>query len=344
MRSFVLGVLLACIATSGFAFGSPIKSDSPREYIVTRGDTLWDISNRFLKSPWLWPEIWHANAQIHNPHLIFPGDVISLVYIEGRPRLTIVRRGESGRTIKLSPKVRILPAESAIPAIPLQAIDSFLNNSRIFNNMQEMEAAPYVFATKQQRIIAGTGDRIYARGQVKALYGRTLGVYRSGKVISDPVSGELLGVVAIDIANAAMVKTSSDVATLRLIDSNKEVRAGDRVLPADTFSQTTTFFPRAPDAPVEGAVVSVLDGVDRVGRLNTVIINKGLREGLKQGDLLTVHKSLLVKDPVSGQNVQLPPERVGMIMVYRPFEKLSYGIVLSANEDISIGDNIKSPE
>ncbi|MET4692298.1 LysM peptidoglycan-binding domain-containing protein [Endozoicomonas lisbonensis] len=344
MRSFVLGVLLACIAISGSAFESPIKPDSPREYIVTRGDTLWDISNRFLKSPWLWPEIWHANAQIHNPHLIFPGDVISLVYVDGRPRLTIVRRGESGRTIKLSPKVRTLPAESAIPAIPLQAIDSFLNNSRIFNNMQEMEAAPYVFATKQQRIIAGTGDRIYARGQVKALYGRTLGVYRSGKVISDPVSGELLGVVAIDIANAAMVKTSSDVATLRLIDSNMEVRAGDRVLPADTFSQMTAFFPRAPDAPVEGAVVSVLDGVDRVGRLNTVIINKGLREGLKQGDLLTVHKSLLVKDPVSGQNIQLPPERVGMIMVYRPFEKLSYGIVLLANEDISIGDNIKSPE
>ena len=141
MKNFVLGVLLTCVASSGFAFEGPIKSDSPREYIVTRGDTLWDISNRFLKSPWLWPEIWHANAQIHNPHLIFPGDVISLVYIEGRPRLTIVRRGESGRTIKLSPKVRTLPAESAIPAIPLQAIDSFLNSSRIFTNMQEMEAA-----------------------------------------------------------------------------------------------------------------------------------------------------------------------------------------------------------
>ncbi|AMO54294.1 hypothetical protein GZ77_22205 [Endozoicomonas montiporae] len=344
MRNFILGVLLTCITASGFAIDSPIKSDSPREYVVTQGDTLWDISNRFLKSPWLWPEIWHANSQIHNPHLIFPGDVISLVYIDGRPRLTIVRRGESGRTIKLSPKIRTLPAESAIPAIPLQAIDSFLRDSRIFNNMQELESAPYIFATKQQKIIAGDGDKVYARGRVNTLQGRTLGVYRSGDVISDPTSGELLGVVAMDIANAAMLKTASDIATLRVLNSNREVRAGDRVLPADTFSQATTFFPRAPDAPVEGSVVSVVDGVDRVGRYSTVIINKGLREGLKQGDILTVHKSLLVKDPLSGQNIKLPPERVGMIMVYRPFEKLSYGIVLSANEDITIGDNIKSPE
>ena len=344
MRSFILGVLLTCVAASGFAYESPIKPDSPRDYVVTKGDTLWDISNRFLKSPWLWPEIWHANTQIHNPHLIFPGDVISLVYIDGRPRLTIVRRGESGRTIKLSPKIRTLPAEAAIPAIPLKAINSFLKSSRIFNNLQEMESAPYVFASRQQRIIAGEGDRIYARGRVNTLQGRSLGVYRSGEVISDPLSGELLGVVAMDIANAAMVKTSNDVATLRLVTSNKEVRSGDRVLPADNFSQTTTFFPRAPDAPVEGAVVSVLDGVHKAGQYNTVIINKGLREGLKPGDILTIHKSLLVKDPISGQNVKLPPERVGMVMVYRPFEKLSYGIVLSSLEDISIGDYIKSPE
>ena len=344
MRSFVLGVLLMCAATSGFAIESPIKPDSPRDYVVTKGDTLWDISNRFLKSPWLWPEIWHANNQIHNPHLIFPGDVISMVYIDGRPRLTIVRRGESGRTIKLSPKIRTLPAESAIPAIPLQAINSFLKSSRIFNNLQEMEAAPYVFAAKQQRIIAGEGDRVYARGRVNTLQGRTLGVYRSGDVISDPLSGELLGVVAMDIANAAVVKTTNDIATLRVVSSNKEIRPGDRVLPSDNFSQTTTFFPRAPDAPVEGAVVSVVDAVNKAGRFNTVIINKGMREGLKPGDILTVHKSLMVKDPISGQNIKLPPERVGMVMIYRPFEKLSYGIVLSSLEDISIGDYIKSPE
>lgn len=344
MRSFVLGVLLLCLTSIGYSYESPIKPDSPRDYVVTKGDTLWDISNRFLKSPWLWPEIWHANTQIHDPHLIFPGDVISMVYIDGRPKLTIIRRGESGRTIKLSPKIRTLPAATAIPIIPLKAIKAFLKSSRIFNNLEEMESAPYVFASRQERIISGAGDKVYARGRVDDLQGRKLGVYRSGERISDPVNGELLGVIALDIANASLVKTSSDIATLKIITSNKEVRPGDRVLPVGNFAQTTTFFPRVPDRPIAGVVVSVLESNKKVGRYNTLIINKGLREGLKQGDIFAVYKHLMAKDPLTGKSIKLPQEKVGMVMIYRPFEKLSYGIVLSALEEITIGDSLKSPE
>ena len=344
MRSIVLGIWMLCLTATGYSYESPIKADSPQEYVVVKGDTLWDISNRFLKSPWLWPEIWHANAQIHNPDMIFPGDVVSLVYIDGRARLTIVRRGQKGRTVKLSPKIRTMPAEAAIPAIPLKAINSFLMGSRIFNSKQALLSAPYVFASNQNRIITGVGDKVYVKGRVGTLQGRNLGVYRSGVTILDPASGEMLGIVAHDVANASMVTSAQNIATLKVLSSKKEIRPGDRVMPADTFKQVTSFFPRAPDAPIQGAIVSVMDAARNVGRYNTVIINKGQREGLQPGDVLTVHKSLMVKDPISGVNTKLPSERVGMVMVYRPFEKLSYGIVLTAMQDISVGDQLKSPE
>ncbi|WP_422139400.1 LysM peptidoglycan-binding domain-containing protein [Endozoicomonas sp. ALC020] len=342
MRSIVLGVLLLCLSSSGIAYESPIKSDSPRDYMVKKGDTLWEISNRFLKSPWLWPEIWHANPQIHNPHLIFPGDLVSLVYIDGRPRLTIVRRGESGRTIKLSPKVRTLPAESAIPAIPLSAIDAFLKSSRVFTSKRALESAPYIFASRQERIITGAGDKVYVRGQIGSL-DKSLDILRAGDVLKDPDSGEVLGIIGHQVADASLQKVDNGIASLKIQTSQREVRPGDKVVPADTFSLQTTFFPRAPDAPVEGKIVSVVDGVKKVGQFNSVIINRGIREGLRQGDILNAYKNLKVKDQISGEMVNLPPERAGMIMIYRTFEKVSYGIVLTAYEEIGVGDTLKSP-
>ena len=138
MRRFALAGILLCMSTLGLALDSPIKTDSPSRYTVEKGDTLWDISTTFLDSPWLWPEIWHANPQIENPHLIFPGDVISLVYINGQPRLMISSRGQSGRTIKLSPKVRVMPGESAIPAIPLSAVQSYLQGGHVFSSEEQL--------------------------------------------------------------------------------------------------------------------------------------------------------------------------------------------------------------
>ena len=344
MKSVFLGLFLLCLTSSGIAYESPIKPDSPVEYTVKKGDTLWDISNRFLKSPWLWPELWHSNEQIHNPHLIFPGDVISLVYVEGRPKITVVRRGETGRTIKLNPKIRIMPTESAIPAIPHEAVSSFLKNSRVINNSAEMERAPYVLGTRQGRIASGAGDRIYAKGKVDGLHGRKLGIFRQGTAITNPDTNELLGIVAQDVAGATMVKATGGVATLKLVSSRSEVRPGDRVLPSDPPTQMTSFFPRAPDAPIAGKVAFVLGPEERAGKFHSVILNRGMREGLRKGDLLMVLKSGVMTDPMTGKDVYLPAEKVAMVMVYRSFEKLSYGIVLSSVEDIHVGDSIKSPE
>ena len=347
MRSIVLGAFLSGLislgfVTEGMANNSPIRVDSPKNYQVKKGDTLWEISSRFLRSPWMWPEIWHANPQIHNPHLIFPGDVVSLVYIDGKPRLTIARRGESGRTIKLSPRVRTLPGDSAIPAVPLSTINSFLSLNRIFDTLQDIESAPYIFASRQERIISGAGDKVYARGRVDAVSGN-MSIYRPGAAVTDPESGELLGVIGHDVADSSVMNVTDGVASLRITKSRREVLPGDRVLPEADFSQLTTFHPSAPDAPIDGKILAVLGGVKKIGKYSSVMINKGQREGLKQGDVLIIRKNIAVKDQITGEMVTLPPERAGMLMIYRPFEKLSYGIVLTALEEISVGDQLKNP-
>mgnify|MGYP002715740889 CR=1 FL=1 len=167
MRKSLLALLL--VAAGGLAQAGlvqaevQLKDGHPDRYTVVKGDTLWDISGKFLSLPWKWPELWHANPQIENPHLIYPGDTLSLVYIDGQPRL-MLNRGASRGTIKLSPKVRSTPMAEAIPTIPLEAINSFLLSNRIVNSAEEFAAQPYIVAGRQESVIAGAGDRIYGRG------------------------------------------------------------------------------------------------------------------------------------------------------------------------------------
>ncbi len=163
MRKSLVALLL--LAASGLAQAQvDLREGHPDRYTVVRGDTLWDISGKFLRQPWKWPELWHANPQIQNPHLIYPGDTLSLVYVDGQPRL-VLNRGESRGTIKLSPKIRSTPIAEAIPTIPLDKINSFLLANRIVDDEKTFTSAPYIVAGNAERIVSGTGDRIYARGK-----------------------------------------------------------------------------------------------------------------------------------------------------------------------------------
>ena len=136
LKQTILACLLATLSQAAMADQLRLKAGYPESYVVQKGDTLWDISGKFLSKPWKWPEIWHANPQVANPHLIYPGDRLSLVYVDGQPRI-MLNRGASRGTIKLSPKVRSTPMAEAIPTIPLEAINSFLLSNRIVNTPEE---------------------------------------------------------------------------------------------------------------------------------------------------------------------------------------------------------------
>ncbi len=151
-----------------------LNPSHPDTYVVQKGDTLWDISATFLKSPWLWPEIWHVNPQIENPHLIYPGDVLSLVYLDGQPKIT-VSRGHP--TVKLGPEVRTIDHDEAIRTIPLGDIEPFLKKLRILSK-EEIDAAPYIVAAEEDRYMAAPSDNVYVRNLSNVQQGDLLAVVR----------------------------------------------------------------------------------------------------------------------------------------------------------------------
>lgn len=340
MKKRILGLLAACLLL-GYAFAEEpeLQADYPEKYTVVKGDTLWDISNRFLQNPWMWPEIWHVNPQIANPHLIYPGDVISLVYLDGKPRLML---DSSNRVVKLSPEVRVLDNDGAIPAIPLEAIDKFLSRSRILS-AAEIEAAPHVVSGEAQRLVLGKGDRLYARGTFDPEV-PTYGIYRKGETYVDPDTGELLGVQAIDIGSGKMRALEDDIATLLMTRTTEEVRVGDRLLAEESRTIDSTFFPSAPEGDVDAKIIAVEGGVTQVGKMDVVVINRGDREGMVVGNVLAVYKlGGTVKDRVKGDMVRLPDERAGLVMVFRTFEKLSLGLVLEAERPLAVKDLVRNP-
>ena len=341
MRKSLLALLM--LAASGLTQAAvQLKDGHPQSYTVVRGDTLWDISGKFLSQPWKWPEIWHANPQVKNPHLIYPGDVLSLVYIDGQPRL-MLNRGESRGTIKLSPQVRSTPLAEAIPAIPLEKINSFLLSNRIINTAEEFAQRPYVVAGNQERVVSGAGDRIYARGSFDDQQ-PSYGLFRQGKTYTDPVTQEFLGINADDIGGADLTEVEGDIATLQLTRTTQEVRLGDRLFVSEERPINSTFMPSEPSETIDGVILDVPRGVNQIGQFDVVTINKGTRDGLAEGHVLAIYKTgETVRDVVAGDRVKIPDERSGLLMVFRTYDKLSYGLVLMANRQLSVNDKVKNP-
>lgn len=335
--SGLMGILALAAATS--AEEPRLRSDVPDVHTVVKGDTLWDISSTFLMNPWVWPAIWHVNPQIENPHLIYPGDKIRLIYLDGQPRLTL---DNSGRIFKLEPKAHIISQGDAIETIPLGEINSFLSRSRIVGK-EDLELAPYVISGMDQHLILGAGDSLYVRGEVEgeqAVYG----IYRKGQVYVDPETREFLGVQAVDIGTGNVKKVDGEISTLAVSRTTEEVRIGDRLLREEERAIDSTFVPSAPVDDINGVILAVEGGVNQVGKMDVVVINKGEREGLVPGNVLAVYKrGTTILDRVSGDRVALPDERAGLLMVFRSFEKVSLGLVLDASQGLKVNDKVRNP-
>lgn len=321
-----------------------LKPDAPSRYIVKKGDTLWGISEKFTDDPWQWPEIWYQNSQIENPHLIFPGDELGLVTIDGETRLTVVNRGQASRTVKLQPSARIEPIESAIPAIPQDAIRSFIRYNRIVA-AEELEKSPRVLAGTDARLMLGGGDTFYARGHLNSQKIATAyGIYRRGQVYTDPQTKEVLGTEAIEVGRARTKKMHDGVLELVVEASNQQIKAGDLLLPTEDRNLVPNYYPKAPEKQVSGSIMAVSEGVSYIGQYNVVALNLGLRNNVDIGSVLVVNKQgEVVLDRAAGERVRLPEQRVGKLMVFRTFEKMSYALVMTAKEPLKVGNKAVSP-
>jgi hypothetical protein len=273
--------------------------------------------------------------------LIYPGDVVGLVYIDGQPRLTTLRAGPENGVVKLSPKIRSTPISTAIPTIPLDAIASFLSEHRIVTR-EELDGAPYILAARQERLITAAGDEVFARGELAGE--GTVGIYRESMSYIDPDTDEFLGLEAKSVGSGKVVATEGEVLTLSIDRSSEELRQGDRLLQTEDRTINSTFTPSKPDADIRGKMIAVDSGVRNIGQYNVVVLNRGEREGLREGHVLAIYKQGgVVKDPVNGEHIKLPAERAGILMVFRVFEKVSYGLVLQASSPLALMDEVRTP-
>ncbi|AHG38716.1 peptidoglycan-binding protein [Pseudomonas syringae CC1557] len=341
MRKSLLALLF--LTASGLAQAQvQLREGYPQSYTVVAGDTLWDISGKFLREPWKWREIWRANPQVRDPDLIYPGDTLALTWVDGQPRVTL-NRGESRGTIKLSPRVRSTPTVEAIPSIPLGAINAFLISNRIVDSAEQFDRAPYIVAGNAERVLSGAGDRAYARGRLDPAHS-VYGIFRQGKVYVDPQTNEVLGINADDVGSAEVIAAEGDISTLTLQRTTQEVRPGDRLFASEERAINSTFLPSAPQAPIDGLILDVPRGVTQVGVMDVVTLNKGKRDGLTEGNVLAIYKtSETVRDRVTGDYVKIPDEPAGLLMVFRTYDKLSYALVLQANRSLAIMDKVRNP-
>ena len=338
--------------------GVPLEDlapNAPDSYTVKRGDTLWDISKLYLKSPWRWPQLWGMNLeQIRNPHLIYPGQVLVLDKSGGRARLRLAQPGEGVATDKLSPRVRSEPAgDSAIASIPLSLIGPFLTDGTVLSS-NELDAAPRVVAAPEGRVLMGKGDRAYVRGELGGM--RDWRIFRQAKPLRDPTTKEILGYEARFVGNAALVREGGTAAadglpnlpvpaTFELQTLKEEVGVGDRLAPVPARDYAN-FVPHAPAKPLAGQIIQVYGDGLIAGQYQVVSVNRGNADGVERGHVLAVLRDGVQTVDTTGSRpeaIKLPDERHGLMMVFRVFDRVSYALVMQVQQPVQAGDRFTQP-
>ena len=289
-RKIVIFLVALLICAVAGADEVQLRSDHPQTYTVQKGDTLWDISGRFLTHPWQWPEIWHVNPQIADPHWIYPGDVLTFEYVDGKPRLRVV-----DRNVKLSPSVRESSHTEAIHAVPLDAIHQFLTRPRVVSE-SDLDNAAYIVGSQDDHLAFGSGFRVYVRNLGEPATAK-FSVFRKGGVYRDPDTNVVLGYEAEHVADA-LVEKFGDPATVQVTDSSKEVVKGDRLLP-QAEEEYPDFIPHAPGTAIDAKIISAMGGISQIAQHQVVVVNRGSKDGLEPGHVLAIfQRGKLVRDPI----------------------------------------------
>lgn len=343
-RSLCVLFLLLGLCATCCARPVHLRNGHPTRYTVQPGDTLWGIAGKFLDDPLQWPQLFRSNQQLDNPSHIYPGQVLELQLVNGEPALYAY----AGGTVKLSPRVRSVPLDSAIPPIPLDAIQPFLDGTSVVNE-NELDHAPYILAHEGEHVVAGAGDEIYIQDIPQHSPYTKYWIFRKGSAYIDPETREVLGFAALHIGQTELVRSgdSNTPSTFLITEARREVLKGDRLMPRTNQIEIKDFEPKLPKRLIHGQLISVLGGVTQIGQYQVVVIDRGARNGLRVGDVLAIDQvGRKVKDPAPETNkafIKLPNERAGELMVFRVFEKVSYGLVLQATRAIHLLDVVTNP-
>jgi len=379
-RNIITLLTFCCLSFHLNAQEVELKKNHPERHVVVKGDTLWGISSRFLKDPWLWPKVWKLNrSQIKNPHLIYPGDVVFLDYSSGKPELKLLRE-----TITLQPGAVEEPLQkSAVPTIPLNVIAPFLSQPLVIEKDQ-LANSPRIIAGQDNRVVLSTGTKIYIN-KIEEEDGLNWFVYRPGQTLTDPDSKEDLGVEATYLGDARMTRYGEPASAV-VTKAKEEIFIKDRLVPAGDEA-VTNFVPHAPDADIRGRIIKIYGGLAEAGPESIVAISRGAADGVEIGHVLAINRyGRVIKDPEPSKEsadaktklkelnfdvsndadgkpivnfekkaekndglalepgmIKLPDERVGLLMIFRVFDRVSYGLVMQASEPINNKDAVQTP-
>lgn len=326
-----------------------LAPDAPQQYTVRRGDTLWDISARYLRQPWRWPELWGMNrAQVRNPHLIYPGQILYLVTRDGRAYLSTTAPHD-GDTIRLSPHTRPGAIESdAIPSIAPQEIEPFLTQPLVVAQDQ-LDTSARIVALPESRVYLGHGEQAYVRGieDNPTLVGSEWQIYRPLKPLRDPATREVLGYEAEYLGNGRITRGPQGpdaVSTVQVVSSRQEMGVGNLMMPQPPRS-ASTYMPHAPESDIQGLIAGVYGGVRYGGARQVVVLNIGSQAGVEAGHVLQLSRaSARVADRTDGnRTIALPEERYGLVFVFRVFDRVSYALVTDAANVVNVGDAVRTP-
>jgi hypothetical protein len=382
-RNIITLLTFCCLSFHLNAQEIELKKNHPERHVVVKGDTLWGISSKFLKDPWLWPKVWKLNrTQIKNPHLIYPGDVVFLDYSSGKPELRLLRE-----TITLQPGVVEEPLDKvAISTIPLNVIAPFLSQPLVIEKDQ-LANSPRIIAGQDNRVVLSPGTKIYIN-KIEEEDGLDWFVYRPGQMLVDPDSKENLGVEAVYLGDARITKYG-EPASASITKAKEEIFIKDRLVPAGDDA-ITNFVPHAPETDIRGRIIKIYGGLAEAGPESIVAISRGSNDGLEIGHVLAINRyGRVIKDPEPSKEakeksdaktklkelnfevskdadgkaivnfeknaekngglvlepgmIKLPDERVGLMMIFRVFDRISYGIIMQASESINTKDAVQTP-
>ena len=377
-------LVLSCLSTNVFADDIELQKNHPERHVVVKGDTLWGISGKFLKDPWQWPKVWRMNrAEIKNPHLIYPGDVVVLDSSSGSPQLRLLHE-----TITLEPGIREEPlAQEAIKTIAPNVITPFLSQPLLIENGQ-LDKSPRLISGQDNRVILSPGSRAYAN-EIKEGEGIHWNIYRPGETLTDPDTKEVIGTEAIYLGDLNVARYGAP-ATVDIVRAKEEIFTKDRlVVSPDEFK--SSFVPHAPEKQIRGRIMRIYGGVAEGGPNTVVSINRGAKDGLEAGHVLAISRyGRVITDPeykaektnkviaekpklkelnfdvyegadgkkvvnlkkerpnntevvLQPGQVKLPDERVGLLMVFRTFDRVSYGLIMNSSDAVYTLDAVHTP-
>jgi hypothetical protein len=352
-----VAILAGILAAPVSAMNCEFKPDAPDQHLVVKGDTLWDISGKFLEHPWCWPQVWGMNKEeIKNPHWIYPGQIVYFDRAGGRLSLNKPGSGGTGEpngTLRLSPQIRTDGlGRDAVRSIRSSVIEPFLTQPLIVE-LGEMASAPRIIAAQEGHVFLGKDDKIYVRGDLRG--GTSFQVYRPGAALKDPDTGKVIAHEALYLGTVKLqqeAKGANGVSTFIVASSPQEMGVGDLLMPQPP-TPMQNYVPHAPDRLVAGRVMSVYAGVQYAGQNQVVTVNRGSVDGLDIGSVLQLyHTGRTVADPGADKGMmgmrktylKLPDEQIGSLFVFRVFKNVSYGLIMQVTEPVEVGDVAKSPE